>query len=125
MDDQRLPILDFSSTDRLHNARLLTEAMETVGFVYCDNVPGYNISEVETRLHQAAEWLPIDKSYVSPLENGMTRPSVCTGAMCPSSLAGQTLSRGGRVWYRRVHGVVLATGSCRVQSDRCIFPRDK
>ena len=63
MEGQRLPILDFSSTDRLHNARLLTEAMETVGFVYLDNVPGYNI-EVESRLHQAAEWffsLPIDK----------------------------------------------------------------
>ena len=30
-----------------------------------------------------------------------------------------------RVWSRRVHGVVLATGSCRVQSDRRFFPRDQ
>ena len=36
-----------------------------------------------------------------------------------------TLSGGRRVWCRRVHGVVLVTGSCRIQSDRQVYPRDQ
>ena len=69
MDDRTLPIIDFSNQDRLHNAGLLTEAMGSVGFVYLDNVPGYN-KEVESRLHEAAKWffsLPLEtKLLVSP-----------------------------------------------------------
>jgi len=48
---------------------MLTEAMETVGFVYLDNVPGFN-KEVEEKLHKAANWffsLPLDeKLRLSP-----------------------------------------------------------
>lgn len=64
MDDQDLPVIDFSpGADRQVNAKRLTEAMQTIGFVYLDNVQGYNM-EVESRLHKAAEWffsLPISK----------------------------------------------------------------
>ena len=35
-------IIDFSSSARLATAKELTKAMETVGFVYLDNVPGFN-----------------------------------------------------------------------------------
>ena len=45
------------------------KAMETVGFVYLDNVPGFN-KEVEENLHKAASWffsLSLDeKLRVSP-----------------------------------------------------------
>ena len=64
-----LPIIDFSCTDRLANARKLTQAMETVGFVYLDNVPGFD-SGVQGQLHDAAKWffsLPLeDKIALSP-----------------------------------------------------------
>ena len=64
-----LPIIDFSSPNRLATAKMLTEAMETVGFVYLDNVPGFN-KEVEEKLHKAANWffsLPLDeKLRLSP-----------------------------------------------------------
>ena len=41
-----LPIIDFSSPNRLATAKVLTEAMETVGFVYLDNVPGFNKEDI-------------------------------------------------------------------------------
>lgn len=58
-----LPVIDLSKVDRRANAQLLAEAMRTVGFVYLDNVPGYD-KEVEAALHKATEWffsLPLDK----------------------------------------------------------------
>ena len=60
---ENLPIVDFAKADRHANAQHLAEAMKTVGFVYLDNVPGYN-REVEANLHKATDWffsLPIDK----------------------------------------------------------------
>ena len=66
---ESLLIIDFSSPDRLATVKELTKAMETVGFVYLDNVPGFN-KEVEESLHKAASWffsLPIDeKLRMSP-----------------------------------------------------------
>ena len=66
---ESLPIINFSSPDRLATAKELTKAMETIGFVYLDNVPGFN-KEVEENLHKAASWffsLPLDeKLRVSP-----------------------------------------------------------
>ena len=50
-----LPVIDFSDPDRQGIAKKLTESMETVGFVYLDNVPGYN-KEIEARLHKAVAW---------------------------------------------------------------------
>ena len=61
-----LPVIDFSSLDRQANAVQLTQAMETIGFVYLDNVPGYN-REVESKLHKAAEWF-----FSKPLEEKIT-----------------------------------------------------
>ena len=62
-------MIDFSHPDRQANARELTKIMESVGFVYLDNVPGYS-REVETKLHEAAAWFfskPLeDKIAVSP-----------------------------------------------------------
>ena len=70
MEEQDLPVIDFSpNADRKRNAKRLAVAMESVGFVYLDNVPGYN-EEVEARLHKAAQWffsLPVSKKLrVSP-----------------------------------------------------------
>ena len=50
-----LPVVDFSNPDRQANAKQLTEAMESVGFLYLDNVAGYN-KDIEEKLHKAAEW---------------------------------------------------------------------
>ena len=61
-----LPVIDFSSLDRQANAVQLTQAMETIGFVYLDNVPGYD-REVESKLHKAAEWF-----FSKPLEEKIT-----------------------------------------------------
>ena len=65
----KLPVIDYSNPDRQANAKQLTEAMEAVGFVYLDNVPGYD-EEVEASLHEACGWffsLPMDKKLrVSP-----------------------------------------------------------
>ena len=66
---ESLPIINFSSPDRLATAKELTKAMQTVGFVYLDNVPGFD-KEVEENLHKAASWffsLSLDeKLRVSP-----------------------------------------------------------
>lgn len=64
-----IPVIDFSCEDRNANARNLVCAMETVGFVYLDNVPGFD-KEREQRLHEETKWffsLPLeDKLAVSP-----------------------------------------------------------
>ena len=63
MDPPSLPIIDMSNPDRQEIARKLTKAMETEGFVYLDNVPGYN-KEVESELFEAAKRffsLPIEE----------------------------------------------------------------
>lgn len=49
-----LPIIDMSNPDRQETARKLTKTMETEGFVYLDNVPGFN-KQVETELLEAAQ----------------------------------------------------------------------
>ena len=53
--ESTVPVIDFSFPDRQSTAKQLTKALETVGFVYLDNVPGFN-KEVENVLHQTAEW---------------------------------------------------------------------
>ena len=55
MEGVVLPIIDFSSPDRQSTAKQLTKALETVGFVYLDNVPGFD-KDVEDTLRQTAEW---------------------------------------------------------------------
>lgn len=58
-----VPVIDLSGADRLSTAKKLVEAMETVGFVYLDNVPGYN-AETEKAVYEAAEWffnLPLEQ----------------------------------------------------------------
>ena len=62
MSSPSLPVVDLANPDREANSKLLVQAMETVGFVYLDNVPGYNI-EVEEKLLQASKWF-----FSMPLE---------------------------------------------------------
>ena len=53
-----LPVVDLSS-DRLGNARTIVHAMETVGFLLLDNVPGYD----EQKLLEGTKWffdLPLE-----------------------------------------------------------------
>ncbi len=57
-----LPVLNLASQDRDANAKLLVEAMETVGFIYMENIPGYNM-EVEEKLLAATKWF-----FSKPLE---------------------------------------------------------
>ena len=57
-----LPVIDLSSPNREANAKHLVQAMETVGFVYLDNVPGYNI-KAEEELLRACKWF-----FSKPLE---------------------------------------------------------
>lgn len=58
----RLPIIDMSSPDRQEKAEMLVRAMETVGFAYLDNVPGYN-KDKEAELLEA-----VQRFYSWPLE---------------------------------------------------------
>ena len=66
---ESIPIIDFSQPDRLENAKKLTAAMAEVGFVYLDNVPGYD-KQLEDRLLEATKWffgLPLEeKLKLSP-----------------------------------------------------------
>lgn len=48
-----LPVADFSSSDRDANARTIVHAMETVGFVQLENVPGFD----EVKLQEATKWM--------------------------------------------------------------------
>ena len=57
-ESQSLPVVDLSSLDRQETAKTLIKAMETVGFVYLDNVPGYS-KEAE------AEFLTVAKRFFS------------------------------------------------------------
>ena len=50
-----LPIVDFSSTDTEGTASRIVHIMETVGFLYLDNVPGYNLEE-EAELLEINKW---------------------------------------------------------------------
>lgn len=64
-----IPVIDFSCADRKANAQHLVRAMETVGFLYLDNVPGFD-KKREQLLHEEAKWFfslpPDDKLMVSP-----------------------------------------------------------
>ena len=51
-----LPIIDLSDPNRENTAKNLIRAIETVGCVYLDNVPGYN-KEKEELLLKSAKWL--------------------------------------------------------------------
>ena len=60
---ESLPVVDFSSPDKKETASRIVHVMETVGFLYLDNVPGYNI-ETEEELMEANKWffsLPLEK----------------------------------------------------------------
>ena len=62
MSSPAIPAIDFSNPDRQANSKLLVQAMETVGFVYFDNVPGYN-KDIEEKLLEASKWF-----FSKPLE---------------------------------------------------------
>lgn len=52
---ESLPVIDFSKPDREATSKELVKAMETVGFLYLDNVPGYD-KNVEDKLLEVSEW---------------------------------------------------------------------
>ena len=58
-----LPVVDFSLSDRGENIKQVVEAMETVGFLFLDNVPGFD----ESVLRKQVDWF-----YSLPLEKKMT-----------------------------------------------------
>ncbi len=64
-----IPVIDFSEPDRQQTAMKLVKAMKEVGFVYLDNVPGYD-KQLEDQLLQATKWffgLPLEeKIKLSP-----------------------------------------------------------
>ncbi|XP_064398769.1 uncharacterized protein LOC135345278 [Halichondria panicea] len=62
-DTPCIPVLNFANPDRDAKVKLLVEAMEKVGFVYMDNVPGYSL-EIEEKLLQATKWF-----FAKPLED--------------------------------------------------------
>lgn len=47
-----LPVIDFSSPDRLKKAQEIVRAMETVGFLFLDKVPGHD----ERELRKWVDW---------------------------------------------------------------------
>lgn len=68
-DNSGLPIIDMSAPNRLETARMLIKAMETIGFVYLDNIPGYNQDKERELLEIAQQFfsLPLkDKLQYSP-----------------------------------------------------------
>ena len=82
---ESLPVIDFSNPDRHGLAKELTKAMEVVGFVYLDNIPGYN-REVEEKLYKAASWffsLPLDEKLHVSQKDGIRMLQVSTGVMFP------------------------------------------
>ena len=58
-----LPVIDLSAVDRNLTGKKLTKGMESVGFVYLDNVPGYS-KDMERKLLESTKWF-----YSLPLEN--------------------------------------------------------
>ena len=77
-----LPIIDLSNSDRVDNAKRLVQAMETAGFVYLDNVPGFDRVAEETLL-KAATWFFSqsleEKLRCSPKRWNDTAPGVYRG----------------------------------------------
>ena len=69
MELDTVPVIDFSEPDRQQTAMKLVKAMKEVGFVYLDNVPGYD-KQLEDQLLQASKWffgLPLEeKIKLSP-----------------------------------------------------------
>ena len=57
-----LPVINLFSSDRQDTAKRLVQAMETAGFVYLDNVPGFD-KDAEEALLKAATWF-----FSQPLE---------------------------------------------------------
>lgn len=47
-----IPVIDFSSQDRQEKARQIVNAMETIGFLFLDKVPGHD----EDELGKWVEW---------------------------------------------------------------------
>ena len=47
---ESLSVIDFSSPDREKNAQEIVRTMETVGFLYLDNIPGYDVHHEEQLL---------------------------------------------------------------------------
>ena len=66
---ESIPVINFSDPDRLRRAKDLTKAMAEVGFVYLENIPGYD-KQLEDKLFQASKWffgLPLqEKLKISP-----------------------------------------------------------
>lgn len=47
-----IPVIDFSSPDRREKARQIVTAMETIGFLFLDKVPGHD----EDELRKWVDW---------------------------------------------------------------------
>ena len=57
---ESLPVVDCSLAGREEKSKQITRIMETVGFLYLDNVPGYD----EQELRKYTDWfhdLPMEK----------------------------------------------------------------
>jgi isopenicillin N synthase-like dioxygenase len=73
-----IPVIDLSNPDREKNARELAKAMETIGFVYFDNIPGYD-DKAEEALLGAIKWF-----FALPLEKKMQCAPDKKWKECPS-----------------------------------------
>ena len=51
-EETEIPVIDFSSPDRLQKAQEIVRAMETVGFLFLDKVPGHD----EDVLRKWVDW---------------------------------------------------------------------
>jgi isopenicillin N synthase-like dioxygenase len=86
-----IPVIDLSNPDRKANAKKLAEAMETIGFAYFDNIPGYSI-EAEKAALRAIKWffsLPSEKKMeCSPKRWNENSKSIYKGyyPMAPPSI---------------------------------------
>jgi isopenicillin N synthase-like dioxygenase len=56
-----LPVLDFSVKDRASNAKKLVNIMETVGFMYLENVPGYSEDELRWCQEFFFDHMPVER----------------------------------------------------------------
>ena len=83
---ESLPVIDFSCSDRRFSANLLVKAMETVGFVYLDNIPGYDIIVEKSfkKLQNGSSHYLLKKSSSYLQRNGIVRLQVFTGGMYQS-----------------------------------------
>ena len=64
-----LPVLDYSEKDRASKARKIVQIMETVGFLYLDNVPGYSEDGLKWCLEFFYDVMPAEKKLQMAKDN--------------------------------------------------------